>query len=238
MSCRPRCAEAALLVIVFAAASSLADAQTRTENETHALRRLEYFESQRSYPFDRVPPAALQRARTQLEARFGLSARLSMGAIGDPTNNAWTPLGPGTINNTAAAGRVTAIAIHPTVPSTIYAGGAQGGVWKTVDAGGSWTPLTDAQCSLAVGSIAIDPISPNIVYVGTGEQNNSSDSYYGCGILRSTDGGASWTQFGADLFVTTTGGARIGHLVVDRQTAGSPNSTIVLASTSAGLYRS
>src|SRR6185312_12340566 len=58
----------------------------------------------------------------------------------------------------------------------------------------NWTPLTDNQPSLAVGSIVLDPQNPQIVYVGTGEENFGSDSYYGVGILKSTNGGATWSN--------------------------------------------
>jgi len=230
-----RCAS--LLVVVGLFASS-AGAQVRTEAPDHALRRLEYLMQPREYPFDRVPAGALMRARLDVETRFGLRARSSMAATEMGLATAWRSIGPTTISNGVAAGRVTAVAVNPVDPLVIYAGGAQGGVWKTTDAGLSWTPLTDNQCSLAVGSIDIDPVNPSIVYVGTGEQNNSGDSYYGCGVLRSTDGGATWTQLGANLFVTSTGGARIGHIVIDRATAGSASTTTLLASTSFGLYRS
>jgi photosystem II stability/assembly factor-like uncharacterized protein len=192
----------------------------------------------RRYPFLQVPPGALMRAHLDVEVRFGLTARANMVASQMGLAAAWRSIGPTTINSGAAAGRVTAIAIHPTSPLTVYAGGAQGGVWKSTDGGQTWTSISDTQCSLAIGSITIDPVNPNIIYVGTGEQNNSGDSYYGCGLLRSIDGGSSWTQLGASVFVTTTGGARIGHIVIDRSTAGSTTSTTLLASTSFGLYRS
>ena len=84
-----------------------------------------------------------------------------------------------------------------------------------------------------MGSIVIDPSNPLIVYAGTGEENFTADSYYGCGVLKSLDGGASWTQMGAAVFATTSGGARIGKIVI-RPTA---TSTLVVAS-SFGLYRS
>ncbi len=166
----------------------------------------------------------------------------------------WRALGPTRINGEdfspsgQFAGRASTIAIHPTDPDILYVGGAQGGVWRSDDAGLNWTPLTDNECSLAMGSIAIDPVDPQIVYAGTGEQHFSGDSYYGCGVLRSLDGGATWEQLGADVFVRRsslvgrggmgTGGARIARVVVDRATAGSAVSTTVLAASSFGLYRS
>jgi hypothetical protein len=131
----------------------------------------------------------------------------------------WTPLGPAPTATAAvgssqqdygpAVGRVTAVVVDQTDISgnTVYIGGASGGVWKTTNAvsatractsGGVcaapvvWTPLTDGQATLTVGSIALQPGNSNLILVGTGEANNSADSYYGLGILRSTDGGATW----------------------------------------------
>lgn len=155
----------------------------------------------------------------------------------------WRPLGPERrgYGRWMVTGRVTAIAIHPEDNDIVYVGGAQGGVWKSDDAGDSWTPLTDGECSLAMGSIAIDPVDPEIVYAGTGEQNYQRDSYYGCGVLRTLDGGTTWEQLGADPFVrtdATTGGAYIARVVVDRATAGSSDSTTVLVASSFGLFRS
>jgi hypothetical protein len=228
----------ALCASAFVARAAVAQVAVIPEAPDHNLRRTEYFEQPRRFPFAQIPSGALMRARRDVEARFGLLARSSLPSARFGLAANWRAIGPSTINNGSAAGRVAALAISPTIPGLIYAGAAQGGVWRSENGGFSWTPLGDAQCSLAVGSIAIDPVNPSIIYVGTGEQNNSVDSYYGCGILRSTDGGASWTQFGADVFVSATGGARIGHIVVDRASAGSTTSTTLLASTSFGLYRS
>ncbi len=134
------------------------------------------------------------------------------------TPGAWKPLGPTPLSSDASgigqqdygyvAGRATAIAIDPADigGNTVFVGGAYGGVWKATNAGSlspdpsavEWRPLTDDQPSLAVGAIAVQPqlSNPNpassVVLVGTGEANSSMDSYYGLGILRSTNGGASW----------------------------------------------
>src|SRR5262245_57790079 len=126
----------------------------------------------------------------------------------------WVPLGPARIDigGQTWGGPATSIAIDPTNNDIVYIGGAQGGVWKTTDGGATWTPLTDKQPSLATGSIAIDPQNPNTVYVGTGEASGSCDSYYGAGILKSTDGGAHWTLLGAAEFEHTS----VSRIVVDR----------------------
>src|SRR2546421_284497 len=104
---------------------------------------------------------------------------------------------PATVQMT---GRITSIVVDPTDPNTIYVGAAQGGVWKTTDRGRTWNPKTDHEDSLATGAIAIDPKKHLVLYVGTGEGNFSGDSYYGAGVLKTTDGGNVWTLLGKTTF--------------------------------------
>ncbi len=125
----------------------------------------------------------------------------------DAEAGSWQPVGPAPIKGgnlgdfpIDSVGRTTALLIHPQNPDIVYAGGAQGGVWKTINAGQSWTPLTDGQASLATGSMTFDPNNPNILYVGTGEPHQSTDAFYGAGILKSSDAGVTWAQLGADKF--------------------------------------
>lgn len=105
----------------------------------------------------------------------------------------WTELGPSPIPNgqiygvatpVPVTGRVTAIAIHPTDPNTVYVGTANGGIFRTTDGGGTWTAIFDGASSLAIGALALAPSSPTTLYVGTGEANASSDSYAGVGLYR------------------------------------------------------
>src|SRR5205807_1786749 len=143
----------------------------------------------------------------------------------------WTLIGPrptsqGTIYVTA--GRVNAIAIDPRDDNTVYIGAAEGGVWKTTDGGANWKPLTDQEASLANGAIALDLSNPDIVYVGTGEENFTGDSYYGAGILKSTDGGNTWTNIVGPFLR-----ARIGNLAIHPS-----NSRILLCTTETGVWRS
>src|SRR5205085_10530564 len=94
-----------------------------------------------------------------------------------------------------------------------YIGSAGGGVWKTTNstaANPSWTPLTDTQVSPFIGSVTLAPSNPSIVYVGTGEEELRALSFYGKGVLKSTDGGATWTLLGASVFDRTV----IGNIVV------------------------
>ena len=147
--------------------------------------------------------------------------------VASPIGGSWISVGPSPIDaggGSFYSGRVSALASDPIHSGTIYLGAAQGGVWKSTNSGTSWSPLTDNQVSLATGSIAVD--SSGNVYVGTGEGNLSCDSYYGAGILKSTDGGVTWTRLGASTF----GASTITKIVIN---ATNPN--IILASTNRGV---
>jgi photosystem II stability/assembly factor-like uncharacterized protein len=134
--------------------------------------------------------------------REGLLRLATDGVAGD----SWISLGPEELldGSIPYSGRVSALRAHPPDNDTLYVATAQGGVWKTTDGGASWSPLTDGEKSLAVGSIAIDPSNPERVYVGTGEPYDTCGAYYGAGILRSDDGGASWTLLGESDFSGTS----------------------------------
>lgn len=212
------------------------------EQENIEQQRQAWFYGQRAYPHPRVPAgarlaaiAAIQRMRAAEAARSGPSAL------------AWKPLGPRPIDtpytDPVVSGRVSALAVDPANASHVYLGGAQGGIWETADAGKSWAPLTDGQASLATGSLLLDPANPGTIYVGTGEENFSGDSYYGAGILKSTDAGTSWTQYCGPFCGPVAqdgyygGGARIGGLAIQ-----PGNSQVLLAAVALdfkdGIYRS
>jgi hypothetical protein len=203
--------------------------------------RFEAFYQQRAFPFGQIPAGALQAAVAQMQSRWpetrtGRSAPLLSAFV---SSASWSALGPAPISGTGQySGRTNSIAIDPTNSQTIYIGTATGGVWKTTSGGTSWTPLTDNECGLAMGSVVLDPVNSQIVYAGTGEANGSIDSYQGCGVLISTNGGATWTQSGASTFVASSGPATIFKMLVDPATAGSTTSTVVFAASWTGLYRS
>jgi photosystem II stability/assembly factor-like uncharacterized protein len=100
------------------------------------------------------------------------------------------------IGPAVTSGRIVSIAVDPKNTSTYYIGSASGGVWKTVNAGTSWTPVFDGEGSYSVGTVVLDPKDPNVVWVGTGENNSQRSVSYGDGIYRSDDGGKSWKNMG------------------------------------------
>ena len=104
------------------------------------------------------------------------------------TTPAWTFLGP-----TNIPGRITALVRNPGDPNSVWVGAADGGVWKTTDAGTTWTALTDFAQTLSIGSLAMNPSNPNEVWAGTGEGNFAIDNYPGGFLYHTTDGGATWT---------------------------------------------
>jgi len=222
---------------ILAAVALLAWASAASAQQDDPGGRWEFFLEQRRSPGVPGWGARLQVARESVLRRAVLRLPPGAAAARAGTPGAWKPLGPEIIESyTTSTGRVSAVVLHPANMDVIFAGGAQGGVWRTEDAGASWRPLTDQQCSLAMGALALDPVDPDIVYAGTGEQHFSADSYYGCGVLRSSDGGESWTRLGEGVFTGPMGGTTISRIVVDSATAGTLDATTVYAATEGGLF--
>ncbi|MGH8135490.1 MAG: glycosyl hydrolase [Steroidobacteraceae bacterium] len=94
----------------------------------------------------------------------------------------------------AVAGRATAVAGVPGNPLVFYASAAQGGLWKSVDGGREWQPLFDEELTQSIGSFALAPSDPNVIYVGSGEANPRGNVAIGLGIWKSIDAGATWQQ--------------------------------------------
>ena len=140
-------------------------------------------------PFDpQKRISALKELDQQEVKRFDMPASISKNIL----LAAWTEIGPNPIPNgqvvggsqLPVSGRTVSIAVHPTNPNLVYAGAAQGGLYRSTDGGTTWTPLMDNAASLAIGAIAIAPSQPDTVYVGTGEHNFSLDSFFGVGVYR------------------------------------------------------
>lgn len=113
-------------------------------------------------------------------------------------------LNPGTFSGLAfrnvgpafTSGRISDIVIHPRLRYVWYVAAGSGGVWKTQNAGTTWIPVFDDQSSYSIGCLAIDPVHPDIVWVGTGENVSGRHVGYGDGIYRSLNGGKTWQNMG------------------------------------------
>jgi uncharacterized protein (TIGR03437 family) len=188
-------------------AREAASAEDEFENEGRV--KDSWFYEQRAYPLATIPPRARLRAFEELEIVEARQRMLNLRPT-EIEQLSWQPLGPNPIGQQIGqfpinfgekrlpcSGRISALALHPqfdgTNNRTVYLGAAQGGVWRTDDGGDTWRPLTDTAPSLAIGDIAIDPTNPNVVWASTGEGNPASgSSYYGAGLLKTTDGGNTW----------------------------------------------
>ena len=103
----------------------------------------------------------------------------------------WRSIGP-----SLTSGRISDLAINPDKPFEYYVAVSSGGVWKTSNWGLDYTPVFDNESSYSIGCVTIDPNNTNIVWVGTGENNNQRSVAYGDGIYKSLDGGKSWKNMG------------------------------------------
>jgi photosystem II stability/assembly factor-like uncharacterized protein len=132
-----------------------------------------------------APLAAQAKAKAPAAKDAGPLADLSLGAF------KLRSIGPA-----LTSGRISDFAVRPGRRHEFFVASASGGVWKTVNAGTTFTSVFDAQGSYSIGCVALDPRDPNVVWVGTGENNNQRSVGYGDGVYKSVDGGASWTNAG------------------------------------------
>jgi photosystem II stability/assembly factor-like uncharacterized protein len=108
-------------------------------------------------------------------------------------------IGPKPIYNASwsdgkTSGRVSFVLPHPTDTGIVYIASAGGGVWKTTDGGNTWIPLTDNLPTLSSGALAFNPLNPNVIWYGTGEQHYCAVCFPGDGLFKSTDGGNTWIK--------------------------------------------
>ncbi|MEP6636398.1 MAG: hypothetical protein ABJB97_06700, partial [Acidobacteriota bacterium] len=115
----------------------------------------------------------------------------------------WRLIGP------HRGGRVLAVSGVRNEPNSFYFGAVGGGVWKTTDAGHTWTPIFDDQPIASIGALAVSRSAPNVIYVGTGEADMRSDISFGAGVYKSTDAGNSWR------FLGLRDTRQIGRLLID-----------------------
>ncbi|MBD3872992.1 MAG: glycosyl hydrolase, partial [Acidobacteria bacterium] len=125
-------------------------------------------------------------------------------AAKEPENEDKTPMSAKTfsglelrsIGPAINSGRVSDFAVHPDAHHIVYAATASGNLWKTTNAGTTWEPIFDKEGSYSIGCVTLDPTNPNVVWVGTGENNSQRSVAFGDGVYKSLDGGQNWENIG------------------------------------------
>lgn len=188
------CAAAILTLLLFDPSSE--STRKAGEERSGAYEALEFWTRARAYPEADIPKDKYYRGYQLARARFKDERYLPQSYSG------WEFIGPNNLS-----GRMISVALNPENPNTIYAGSASGGLWRSYTGGisGDWQRIQTGYPVLGVGAIAISPIDSNVIFIGTGEVYRfegalgglivrTTRGSYGLGILKSTDGGLTWTK--------------------------------------------
>ena len=147
-----------------------------------------------------------------------------------PASN-WQPIGPFTHTNTGSwssgQGRVNIVHVDPSNSNTIYLGAPAGGIWKSINNGTTWTPLTDELPQIGVSGIAVDYSNSNVIYIATGDKDAGVS--YSVGVYKSTDGGLTWGPTGT---LGSSNPSRAGDILIHPM-----NNQILWCATNNGIYK-
>jgi photosystem II stability/assembly factor-like uncharacterized protein len=186
-----------LAAFFLAAAPGTPPEAERDRGTSGAMAALDFWTKARAYPDNDIPPE-------KYYAAFGAHRRLfkSEPRTFSASGPGWYSIGPDNL-----AGRMISLAVNPQNPSTLYAGAASGGLWRSRTGGvsGDWQRIATGYPVLGVGAIAVSPADSNVIYIGTGEVYRyqgaagglvvrTTRGSYGLGILKTTDGGTTWTK--------------------------------------------
>jgi PKD repeat protein len=189
-----------------------------------AFKRWENYMAPRVYPSGNITmPSQTYKNYKQWEDD------LTAAGIPKSTNGSWQIIGPIGKPSGGGAGRLNFIRFDPTNSNTIWVGAPDGGLWKTTNGGTSWTTNTDQLTVIGVSDVAIDPSNTQIMYLATGDSDGSDT--FSTGILKSTDGGATWATTGLNWNPNL--GRTIGRVLVN-----PTNPQIILVFASNGIHRS
>ncbi|MFM2207257.1 MAG: hypothetical protein RL213_1232 [Bacteroidota bacterium] len=207
------------------------EASNREEGGYQQFKRWEWFMKSRLLPSGYpVNPEIQWRESEQYRLRHAAAAERNI--------SQWQFIGPGTLPaNGGGAGRVNVFRLEPGNNSVIYVGAACGGIWKSVDGGLNWMPVSDRLAAISIADIAINPRNPDSVYAATGDGYGYEVSggfwggTYSAGVMLSPDGGATWQQCGLSF-------AQTNSEIIQRLVIKPDQPEVLLASTRNGLFRS
>lgn len=187
------------------------------------FKRWEYFMESRVDSTGKLPnPDASWKVYKSIRAK---QARAKSAPVSD-----WKFIGPTDIpSNKGGAGRLNCIEIHPNNPNIMFVGAPSGGLWKSTDGGLTWLTNTDDLANIGVSDIAIDPVNPDNMYLGTGDGDGGDT--YSIGILKSIDGGNTWDT--TSFLWNVDDSRRISKILID-----PINTQKIFAATTYGIYRS
>lgn len=197
-----------------------------------AMESMEFWTASRAYPDDDIPADKHYRAYVSAKQRIKqIAPELASSAT-------WEPIGPTNLH-----GRSLSVAINPQNKNTVYLGTASGGLWRSYGGGfgGDWEMVNTGYPALGMGAIVIDPADTNVMYLGTGEVYRylgatggliirTTRGSYGLGILKTTDGGATWSKSLDWTYQQQRG--------VQAMKLNPLNSSTVWAATTEGMYKS
>ncbi|MEW6468942.1 MAG: T9SS type A sorting domain-containing protein [Bacteroidota bacterium] len=195
------------------------------------FKRWEWFFKQRTYPSGEFPSSDIlfteyQKYKEQYAAGKSMFTQAAN----------WSFIGPGVVpGNGGGAGRINCITFHPTNTNIIYVGAACGGLWKSTDGGLTWTCNTDLLPSLSISDIVINPANPQEIYLATGDKFGIYVQYetwghYSAGVLKSTDGGATWNATGFSNVLAN-------NVIIQRLVMDPANTNTLYAATFSGIYK-
>lgn len=200
------------------------------------FKRWEAFVEPRVYPTGDL--SLISTTWANYESYLSTTAAMNGGAKGNGNNmiasTTWTAMGPfGAMSGSVAgvprkAGRYNAITFHPSAANTFWCAAPAGGLWKTTNNGSSWSTTTDYLSVIGCSDLAIDPANTNNMYLATGD-GDAGDTYC-IGVLKSIDGGNTWSATG--LVFTVNQQRTMRRLIIN-----PANSQILIAATNVGIYR-